>query len=279
MATIDSSRDISIRDTGRDSTRVASGSNSGSATSRDKPTAYKQREKALESDEFWRTLDVALDADQKNQLQAISSTIWNENMYIPTLQLVLRSFKRPANTILRRVADSSNLRSSEGGMIPDHSKTAESLPMPVEQRITKEPDLPIVLNASMRDLDHRDAYYIMFDPMAKTLAPLLAAMSEHDDCSQLSTRAYSHCIELVAAYGPRYELPTVVVSGKEWRAMLNKVADTEISLLKSLLIGSSENMQGINKIIAVLRCLAGWVVEVYLPWWEEHERIVNDGNK
>ena len=276
MAKIANGKALSTSNTSYDASGSANGTDSGQSMAGVHAADSVQRTKVLRSGGLWSALHEALGALEESQLQAIPNAMWNENIHIPMMQLVLESFKRPAGTVATRLSGSRGSLAIYCAKMTSQSKPAATTPAALPRVSAGKPDFPIVANASMRGIDHEDAFYIMFDIRADSLATTLAECLENDEESQLSTQAFAHCVDLIAAHGSRYELPIIVVSGKDWRTMVTRAKDDEISLMKKLLIGSSEDMQGINKIIAALRCLAVWVVDVYVFWWQISGSPVNN---
>lgn len=64
-------------------------------------------------------------------------------------------------------------------------------------------------------------------------------------------------------------LPLLLVTGHQWRLYFACDRGHRIEILESLLIGESDRLDRIYKIVASLRAIAGWVQGPYRSWIEE----------
>ncbi|KAK7704300.1 hypothetical protein SLS57_010549 [Botryosphaeria dothidea] len=71
-------------------------------------------------------------------------------------------------------------------------------------------------------------------------------------------------------------LPLILIQGDVWRLCIAKSESLhELHIIKYQVIGNTETILGIYKLLASLRRLARWVRHDYWPWFVRH--ILNQG--
>lgn len=61
-------------------------------------------------------------------------------------------------------------------------------------------------------------------------------------------------------------LPVVTVYGSEWNLYFIRDCDDKVELIEAISIGNTKSLVGCYKVVAFIRELANWTIQVYEPW-------------
>jgi hypothetical protein len=120
-------------------------------------------------------------------------------------------------------------------------------------------------------INHTDAEYLSFSPIAVSMETKRGAIDEDNMRVQISLWVSAHFARL-RQLNSKVELPSLpilVMQGHRWKLMIARVKDnSEIVILGDRDLGDTYSVKGVFQVIAVVRRLADWVHDAYLPWFE-----------
>ncbi|GKT97256.1 hypothetical protein Ct61P_15106 [Colletotrichum tofieldiae] len=74
-------------------------------------------------------------------------------------------------------------------------------------------------------------------------------------------------------------LPGVTVQGNKWYLIaVTRAADGHTKRWEKTVIGSTEGIEGVYKIVTVLRPLGRWAEDEYWPWFQRTILLQTEGN-
>lgn len=120
-------------------------------------------------------------------------------------------------------------------------------------------------------INHTDAEYLSFSPIAVSMQTKRGAIDEDNMRVQISLWVSAHFARL-RQLNSKVELPSLpilVMLGHKWKLMIAQVKNnSKIVILGDKDLGDTCSVKGVFQIIAVVRRLADWVHDDYLPWFE-----------
>lgn len=212
---------------------------------------------------------------------------WNEDVHCQILRLALdrranNALVRHANITTAQITDKSLLATM--GSISVQSKLVDYAlfinDKSLKPRIIAKL-MEVAKVAPGATINCTSAEYMRFDPIAISIETKReSSPSSATQFLQLGTWMTAHFLRLKQLTPPGTTLPTIpalVAEGHEWKFMLvrwdagKEKGDLDgLTILDSLLLGSTSSIVGIYRVIAAVRRLAKWVQEDYRPWFETH---------
>lgn len=120
-------------------------------------------------------------------------------------------------------------------------------------------------------INHTDAEYLSFSPIAVSMVTKRGAIDEDNMRVQISLWVSAHFARL-RQLNSKVELPSLpilVMQGHRWKLMIAQVKNnSEIVILGDRHLGDTYSVKGVFQVVAVVRRLADWVHDDYLPWFE-----------
>jgi len=243
---------------------------------------------SLSHNDLWTRAEEILEAglDCKNKSMAEAS--WNSEVHSRLLHLALRGWWQSKSIWYR---DITAARTHDVTLLP---RVAGGVPMQskmVDYALILEtwsPDLHEGVIKTLRSegkpsINHTGMESVRFSPIAVSIETKRGTIEEDTANVQLATWVSAHFARLRQLLNARKDvedehdlpvLPLVMVQGHQWRLMfahsrMGAQEEQKILIFGPLLLGCTDMMLGIYKIVEAVRRLAQWVDKDYKPWFEK----------
>lgn len=249
-------------------------------------SCVQQLEEAAEWSRICELQEAALECRKARLFEAA----WNAEVHSTVLRLALQGKRRKESGVWYRDITTARITKSylppqiagedqaSGGKMVDYAIIIEP-PKDMRGCVRKQ-----ARRHGVHSINHTAQEHICHDPIAISIETKRRAIEEDEAEVQLSnwvSAHFTHLRLLSSDYGelssePIPALPLVLIQGDVWRLCIAKSESLhELHIIKYQVIGNTETILGIYKLLASLRRLARWVRHDYWPWFVRH--ILNQG--
>lgn len=230
----------------------------------------------FDHEETWIRVGEIYRAALKCRDKRFAEPAWNSDVHSRLLRLALGGYWELKGIGFRdvttaRINDKSLVDINMPSKMVDYVIVIEPDPG-LETKILEKIKAMIHITES---INHSDAEYLCFDPIAISMETKRAAINEDKGDVQLSVWIKAHYAKLrqLAPQIPANELPVLPIMtalGHSWTFMLAEMfAGDQVIIHRELSLGATSSMLGIYQLLAAVRRLARWVHEDYKAWFIE----------
>ena len=207
----------------------------------------------------------------------VSEPEWNSAVHYPLLNLALEGFGLDKGIWFH---DVSTARISDSSLLPaiaSISKTMQSQMVDYAVVIRPSQEVERHIRSKLRandsySINHTDADYIRFSPIALSIETKRAAIEEDKAHRQLGTWVSAHFArlrQLVQGDSSPPFLPLIMTQGDSWNFMMAVMASAKsIVIYRDQPLGHTRSLLGVYQLLAALQRLAKWIDEQYRLWFE-----------
>lgn len=246
----------------------------------------QQLEEAAEWSRICELQEAALECRKARLFEAA----WNAEVHSTVLRLAFQGKRRKEAGVWYRDITTARITKSylppqiagedqaSGGKMVDYAIIIEP-PKDMRGCVRKQ-----ARRHGVHSINHTAQEHICHDPIAISIETKRRAIEEDEAEVQLSnwvSAHFTHLRLLSSDYGELSSesipaLPLILIQGDVWRLCIAKSESLhELHIIKYQVIGNTETILGIYKLLASLRRLARWVRHDYWPWFVRH--ILNQG--
>ncbi|KAI9731062.1 MAG: hypothetical protein M1818_007919 [Claussenomyces sp. TS43310] len=237
---------------------------------------------SLDIDIAWHTMLDILDSASECLEKSYSESAWNSDVHSRVLRFALSGYGKAQGVWFRDITTASI---HDPSLLPTIAATSSILQSKmVDYALVLEPQRPFearIIETLRREgkpsINQTNAEYARFAPIAVSIETKRAAIDETAANVQLSMWVAAHMArlrQLAAAANTNEDppgLPAIIVQGHDWKFTLAYAYNRERTVvLKDILIGATNSMMGLFRLIAGLRRLARWVDEEYRVWFDKN---------
>lgn len=258
--------------------------------------------------QFWREVSGIRRATNESSNDGEPEAQWNAEVHARVLRLALEGHFRENEIWYQNI---STARLSSKKNLPTTSKADLLTSKIVDYAIVIKPkrDFSVDPSKSLHlriveklskyggdsSINHTKADYVRFKPLCVNIETKKGAVSEPETHVQLATWLMAQYIHLHYLQRPAKDgkkraklpcFPVLSVLGMRWILMIVCVRENpRIDLFKELCIGDTSTFIGVYQVIAAVRMMGTWIIDVYLPWFKseilemEEEKVVTGDKK
>ncbi len=130
----------------------------------------------------------------------------------------------------------------------------------------------------LTSISYSDVEYLRFKIIGVSIEVKRALIGENEAEIQMATWVKAHYAklqQLVPWMRTVPVLPLVCIRGHIWKFMLAQMAfPTQVIIHREVVFGRTDSMLGIYQAIARVKRMAGWMQDVYKPWFLEQVMII-----
>ncbi|KAK7529096.1 uncharacterized protein J3D65DRAFT_643242 [Phyllosticta citribraziliensis] len=230
--------------------------------------------------EFDHVLDV-YEASKDLVQEEGTEACWNEMVHYPVLQTALRGLDGVGWRNVTRAAVYPRDLASTLSINPLHPSSmvdyAIVLDLPSQQQFPRlwnavlaqgQPNVRPTFNATALEYMCRRPIAVSIETKSGTVTEKSRADAQVFSCTALQIARFR---QLAQGRAPVPTLPAIVVAGTRWNLyfVTNEPETNTFKMYGPKLIGGTENLIDIYKLLKSLRVVATWSTSILYPWWEK----------
>ena len=232
-------------------------------------------------EEFFITAQRIIEAATRCRDDGSSEPEWNSAVHYRVFNTALESSWLPKGIWFHDVSTARIKDSSLLPAIKSKSKIMQSRMVDYAMVMRPSEELRSHIRYKLRQdgiysINHTDAEYVRFSPIALSVETKRAAIEEDKANSQLETWVSAHFEKLRRLIDGDSDLPVlplIFISGDNWYLMLAEMTETpsaekEIVIHSRVPLGDTLSIEGVYQLWASIQRLAKWIDEEYRSWFE-----------
>ena len=230
--------------------------------------------------EFWKRAMKLWKRTHEAIKDRVCEVTWNNRVHSPLLELALGDYWESkevdfATLTTARIADASLLPTCSTEKTTMQSKMVD-FAIVIKSSFEMSKSIRDKLRNDSFNIDsinHTSVTALRCSPISISIVTKRDTLDVETAIVQLGTWVAAHFARLTQLTKDAKEvkmpaLPLLLVQGSEWKFLLADRQEDLILILRGQCLGNTTSIEGCYQVVATIRRLAKWTVEVYRPWFE-----------